>query len=267
MKYSIIYIITNKINNKSYIGKTKSHYGEKPYGAERRFKTHLYNAVDSVETYKNHNDCPKFYNAIRKYGKDNFFVNELIRCGDDIVNYYEKEMIKVYNTLENGYNIASGGLGRSIVDVDDEIRKKLSKNKNGELNVIKVYKNNDVIGYKVRRVVKGKEITKKFTYKLFSLEENYKLAKEFLENLKNENKTETHNRDLPKHIRYCYDNKRNIIGYRCELPNKKSKVYSNKKLTMEEKYKLICDFKDNFKSNNEQNKSEKSPTNDPQPSS
>ena len=259
-------MITNKVNNKSYIGKTKSHYGEKPYGINGRFKTHLYNAIDSIETYKNHNDCPKLYNAIRKYGKDNFIITELLRCDNNMINYYEEEMIKAYNTIEDGYNIARGGLGRSVVNVDDNIRKKLSKNKNGKLNILEVRKKDKLIGYKVRRVVNGKEVCKKFTYKLYSLEYNYELANKYLEELKKEGNSNIENRDLPKYIRYCYY-KGNITGYRCEIPGIESKVYSSKKLTMEEKFKMICDFKNSVLSNNKLNETLKEAIDNPQPSS
>ena len=63
-------MIINKINNKAYVG----NYGEKPYGINGRFKTHLYNAINSVETYKNHNDCPKLYNAQKKSMEEKFKI-------------------------------------------------------------------------------------------------------------------------------------------------------------------------------------------------
>lgn len=269
-KYSVVYMITNKINNKSYIGKTKSHYGEKPYGIERRFKTHLYNAIISEKTYKNHNDCPKLYNAIRKYGKDNFNIIELIRCDKDMIDFYEKEMIKAYNTIENGYNIAKGGRGRSVVNIDDDIRKKLSHNKDGILNILEV-KNKDGIlrGYKVRRVVNGKEVGKKFTNKYFTIEENLKLAEEFLHKLKNnEDYKSINNKELPQYIKYQYHRKtKEKIGYCFEYKGKNQRTITTKKLSMEEKFKIICDYKDSFFSNNELNETLKEAIDNPQPSS
>jgi hypothetical protein len=63
-----IYKISNIINNKVYIGKTKKYYQNNPFGFENRFKNHIICAFSKSKK----NDCPKLYNAIRKYGKDNF---------------------------------------------------------------------------------------------------------------------------------------------------------------------------------------------------
>ena len=63
-----IYKITNLINNKIYIGKTKK-------DIETRFKEHLQNAI---------NDCQ--YNlskAIRKYGIDNFNIEMIDTAESD----------------------------------------------------------------------------------------------------------------------------------------------------------------------------------------
>lgn len=39
--YGIIYKITNISNGKAYVGKTKSHRGNRVYGVHNRFKSHL----------------------------------------------------------------------------------------------------------------------------------------------------------------------------------------------------------------------------------
>lgn len=87
-----IYKITNIINNKSYIGQT--------IDIERRFKEHCYNYQKDYISLINQ--------AIKKYGKENFKIEELY-FGTDY-NNKEKEYIKFYNTLvPNGYNIQKGG--------------------------------------------------------------------------------------------------------------------------------------------------------------
>ena len=89
----IIYSHRNKVNNKSYIGQTKNI-------KDRWIPSH----------YKG---CRLFYNAIQKYGWDNF---EHIILKDNIstieeANYWEKFYILLFDTmnLEVGYNLASGG--------------------------------------------------------------------------------------------------------------------------------------------------------------
>lgn len=86
-----IYAHINKINNKIYIGQTRNY--------ERRCLP------------SNYKGCQKFYYAIQKYGWDNF--NHIILIDNltiDEANLLEEELIKKYNTVEEGYNLKSGGL-------------------------------------------------------------------------------------------------------------------------------------------------------------
>lgn len=54
---------------------------------------------------------PKFFNAILKYGWDNFQHNILYSdLTENEASQKEQELIKYYNTIENGYNCESGGL-------------------------------------------------------------------------------------------------------------------------------------------------------------
>lgn len=90
-----IYIIKNKINDKVYIGQTTN-------SIEYRWKQHKYAA----------NEGRKFhlYNAMRKYGIDNFWV-ELLEEVNSQLNLNERESywIKRYNSYDNGYNSTLGG--------------------------------------------------------------------------------------------------------------------------------------------------------------
>jgi len=85
-----LYKITNTINNKCYIGFTS-------LSVEQRFKTHIDNSK-----YKRNNQ--KIYNAIRKYGADNFIVEQIYQ-GDDALQK-EDEFIKKYGAE---YNMTEGG--------------------------------------------------------------------------------------------------------------------------------------------------------------
>lgn len=90
-----IYKITNKLNNKIYIGQSNN--------PQHRWISHLSHA-------KNNDDIGKsaLYDAIRAYGKENFNF-EIIGWFKDY-NEKEKYYIKLYNSLTPyGYNLSEGG--------------------------------------------------------------------------------------------------------------------------------------------------------------
>ena len=86
-----IYKITNIQNNKVYIGQTI-----RPI--KQRFHRHLNDAVNNIlDTH--------FARAIRKYGKDNFIIEEIDTAQtQDELNQKEQYWIKFYNSVEEGYN-------------------------------------------------------------------------------------------------------------------------------------------------------------------
>lgn len=95
-----VYKITNKINNKCYIGITKD--------IVRRFSYHK--RVREEENCKEY-DKP-LYAAIRKYGIDNFEFSVLEEgLSIEEANLREIALIKEYNSLthNHGYNIREGG--------------------------------------------------------------------------------------------------------------------------------------------------------------
>ena len=98
-----IYIITNLITNKQYVGQTIN-------TIQKRFRAHISDA-------KNKTDNMYIHKSMNKYGIENFKVEE-ITCVDldnefdliDKLNYLEKFYISFYNTLSpNGYNLTKGG--------------------------------------------------------------------------------------------------------------------------------------------------------------
>lgn len=107
MKTGIIYIIRNKINSKVYIGQTTS-------DVATRFHQHLKKSTISTRHYK-------IYNAIKKYGKENFFIEILEEnVPIDQLNQREIFYIEKYDSFENGYNSSKGGDGRVINKDYDE---------------------------------------------------------------------------------------------------------------------------------------------------
>ena len=107
--YGEIYRITNRMTGEGYVGQTKCMKrinGRTQYsGYENRFLQHLGNAIDP----ERQNDCPKLYEAIRKYGKEMFYVELLERCLMDQMNERERYYIKTLGTRKNGYNVTRGG--------------------------------------------------------------------------------------------------------------------------------------------------------------
>lgn len=97
-----IYKITNRINNKIYVGKTTNIY--------RRWKDHKRLAF--IEGHKEYNK--PLYQAFRKYGLENFDFSIIESVDNNIGEEKEKYWIKYYNSYNNGYNASLGGDGGSI---------------------------------------------------------------------------------------------------------------------------------------------------------
>ena len=127
--YNCIYMYTNKINGKKYVGQTTDF--------NRRCKQRM------NDTFNNNKSDYYFpiHNAIRKYGIDNFEITILkenlkTQC---LMNLYECYYIEKYNTLSkngNGYNIADGGSNGFTLagKTDEEInewKNKLSEYRTG----------------------------------------------------------------------------------------------------------------------------------------
>ena len=93
-----IYKITNKINNKSYIGQS--------IDIKIRWLQHIYEG-------KRNNPQGKLYSAMFKEGIDNFSFEVLEECPLDqnVLNEKERQWIEYYNSYENGYNSTKGGQG------------------------------------------------------------------------------------------------------------------------------------------------------------
>lgn len=97
-----IYKITNKVNNKSYIGQTR-------YTVEFRWRQHIHKK-----------DNTYFHNALHKYGIENFTVETLEECEANLLNEREIFYIAKYNTFKEGYNLTIGGDGNRRLLLDDK---------------------------------------------------------------------------------------------------------------------------------------------------
>lgn len=100
-----IYKITNVINGKSYIGKTLS-------SIENRWKEHC------SDSKKRKNEKRPLYSAMNKYGIENFKIEQIEECSDNIVDEREVYWIEYYQTFKQGYNATKGGDGKHYLDYD-----------------------------------------------------------------------------------------------------------------------------------------------------
>lgn len=93
-----IYKITNKINNKVYIGQTQK-------TIEERFKAHIQKAKQHTNRY--------LYDAMNHYGYNNFSIEQIEECPNFLLDEKEKYWIAFYksNQKQFGYNMTAGGGG------------------------------------------------------------------------------------------------------------------------------------------------------------
>jgi len=99
-----IYKIVNKINGKIYVGKTTS------------FNLHRYLWTQLWRASRGEKGKPFLYNAIRKYGKENFEIVPLLELESlQDLNLNEIRLIQELRSRDRkiGYNIAPGGEGNT----------------------------------------------------------------------------------------------------------------------------------------------------------
>lgn len=146
MKTWYVYKHTNIITGMSYIGITcKPNPKERWGGKGQRYRK----------------DQPKLYYAIQKYGWENF-THEILYKGlphDDAVQK-EKEMIRKYDSIANGYNITEGGegaLGRVCTEATKiKMRQTLGDKTRGQNNHFYGKKHTDETKRKISQANKGK---------------------------------------------------------------------------------------------------------------
>ena len=115
-----IYLITNTVNGKMYVGQSN--------GIKRRFNRHKRAAVT-----KHHREAFYLHNSIAKHGQENFKFEVLLYSKDrDYLNLMEQRCIDSYNTLSpNGYNLdTGGGVSRTVSEATKEkMRGRIAWNK------------------------------------------------------------------------------------------------------------------------------------------
>ena len=132
--FGFIYIITNTVNNKVYIGQTIR-------TIEDRWREHCRNKCHEGEL----NMLIK--KAIRKYGKDKFSISVLERCKVEDLNEKEIYYISLYDSYNKGYNQTKGGTDGA---------KPLKLNKEQQKSCLELYK----FGFSLRSIAKEFNVDK-----------------------------------------------------------------------------------------------------------
>jgi group I intron endonuclease len=141
-RYGSIYKITNLLNNKIYIGQTVG-------SVSARFNVH----------FTNFRSITHIGNTMRKYGRENFKIDELFIAFDlESLNNAEQVLINQFNSLSpNGYNLRPGGC--QYGHLSDETKKKISSSKTGKPNFKKRgEKRDDSYRLKISQGLGGKPI-------------------------------------------------------------------------------------------------------------
>jgi group I intron endonuclease len=129
MGMPVIYLITNRINGKRYIGLTQ-------YSSKQRFAAHRRNAGYGLKT--------SLYAAIRKYGIENFDLQDVACClSVDTSVSVERDIIKAerpeYNQTNGGEFTVGKRVPRDVVDriIAANTGKKRTAAQNAEMSRIK----------------------------------------------------------------------------------------------------------------------------------
>jgi group I intron endonuclease len=139
MMKSGIYLIQCLLNGKSYIGQS--------INVDSRIKDHKYKLLNNK-----HNNI-YLQRAWNKYGHNNFSFSKCIDCDKEHLDNYEKFYIKLFNSLEYGYNLEDGGnLNKNI---SEKSKEKMSIAKLGKPSSRKGIKASDELKLKLSIAHKG----------------------------------------------------------------------------------------------------------------
>jgi len=120
----IVYLLTNVINGKQYVGKTVGKLAA-------RWNRHKYDSCNRIRD-------TLLGRAVRKYGAKNFVPSVLANADTEVeLAQLEQDFIYAYqsNHRQFGYNLTDGGEGSTGFQHSDETKQLLRKQKTGSKNV------------------------------------------------------------------------------------------------------------------------------------
>ena len=212
-----IYLITNDINGKQYVGKT--YYKS----IQERWHQHL-------NDYKKQN-CEKrpLYNAMNKYGIEHFHIKEIEYVLPEMdLEKREIYWINQYDTYHNGYNATLGGDGKRVYNYDELIAaykelKNLTKVANifhcdtGHLSKILKANNIKIIsGQQISQQMNGKQVAQ------YDLNDNFiQIFPSSCDAAKALNKITSTSRGASSHIAdACKGKRKTAYGYKWKFVDK-----------------------------------------------
>lgn len=175
-----IYLITNKINGKQYVGKTENTIDE-------RWKEHI------KDSKKERYEKRPLYDAIQKYGIDNFEIKELeyLKEGGELLSNREIYWIKQLKTYgHNGYNATIGGDGSTLYNYEEIVSlykelgsiKKVSKHLNCTVDTVRKVLDKYNIDLEKRKNSSKSKIIEQYSLeeKLLNIFESERLAAKYI---------------------------------------------------------------------------------------
>lgn len=249
------YKITNKVNNKCYIGQTIR-------DPEIRFREHIHSSTQEDP------GCRAIALALKSWGVDNFTFEVIWEEYSSHHDALEQLLIKEYNSLApNGYNLYPGGK-HTYQGHTGSVRDKISSNQRKYFDdvhdlpryIMYIPGNDYGIGYSVN----SPEIEfMQFSSNYFSLDEKYNFAIRYLteenardeirkqyneikrirkqENILKEVTIESEKYYLPSHFIWTSKGKYFLV----RKPGKKAKQFGNTRITIRQNYERALAYYNN----------------------
>lgn len=206
-----VYKITNIVNDKLYVGQTKT-------SMAKRFTSHKCESKN--ERYDN-----KLYEEMRKYGTENFKVESLSEIKTstrdelrEMLNVLEKQYIE---KLAPEYNFAPGGLGNTGVTWTDERREKFKELMSGENNPCFGKPKSDETREKLSKALKGRVISEESRVKRIETMKGIPKSDETREKMKEAAKNRTNKMPSGKE----HHNSKSVI--QCDLHGNLIKTFDS----------------------------------------
>ena len=138
-----IYKITNKVNDKAYIGQSVD--------IEKRWKRHINDSKNPNKHSYNYPICC----ALRKYGIENFNFEILEECNKNLLDEREIYWISYFDTYLNGYNQGEGGESNRKTPTENVLAI-INDLENTTLSAPEIAKNRDVSRVMVDNINTGR---------------------------------------------------------------------------------------------------------------